>query len=120
MPRAEFDLLFLKGAVLLPAHTASFHPCMSMPSCNAAFRHHQSRDFSPFSSNRPCLAAQALYQADAGILASERCIRAHVAAAQACGALLHERETVQSWRGPPLQSPSDVSSAWSLTPVSEC
>jgi len=42
---------------------------------------------------------QALYQADGGILASERCIRAHVTAAQARGALLHERETVQSWYG---------------------
>ena len=43
---------------------------------------------------------QALYQPDAGILASERCIRAHVAAAQARGALLHERETVRSWCAP--------------------
>ena len=48
--------------------------------------------------SRVIQTAQALYQADGGILASERCIRAHLTAAQARGALLHEREIAQSWR----------------------
>ena len=44
---------------------------------------------------------QALYQPEGGILASEECIRAHVAAAQAAGAELHEEESVRSWAEDP-------------------
>ena len=47
------------------------------------------------------ISPQAVYQPEGGILASERCIRAHVAAAEAAGAELHERETVLSWAEDP-------------------
>ena len=43
------------------------------------------------------LVWQALFQPQGGILASERCIRAHVAAAQGNGAELRERESVLTW-----------------------
>ena len=37
---------------------------------------------------------QALYQADAGILAPERCIQAHVEAALSCGAAIRHDKVV--------------------------
>jgi sarcosine oxidase len=39
----------------------------------------------------------ALYQPDGGFLVSERCVVAHVAAAQAAGAEIHARERVLGW-----------------------
>lgn len=41
---------------------------------------------------------QALYQPQGGILASERCIAAHVEAALRHGAVLHAKERMCSWR----------------------
>ena len=38
-----------------------------------------------------------MYQPQGGILASERCILAHVAAAKAVGAELREQESVLTW-----------------------
>jgi sarcosine oxidase len=47
---------------------------------------------------RGLACAQALYQPQGGILASEKCISAHVDAALATGAELHTEERVLSWQ----------------------
>ena len=48
--------------------------------------------------HEPARARQALHQREGGILAPERCVAAHAAAAAARGAVLREREAVTGWR----------------------
>ena len=70
-------------------------------SCASCMQQGSSTQACLLTGDRPGCCLQAVYQPQGGILASERCIAAHIHAARSHGAEFHSGEKVESWKVDP-------------------